>query len=63
MDKFLKLSAAWALYWIGHFISRGPMSWTDSERLHSFLYPAYNWCMGHSSELDKWDVIWKPANG
>lgn len=59
MPKFLAISIAYLLFWAGHFVSRGPMSWTDSERAHDVLYPIYNWLMCTSSDLDKWDILWK----
>ena len=45
--------ATWVLYAIGHALSR-PLVWWDSEVVAGVLYPAYNWCMFASSDVQEW---------
>jgi len=53
MQKFLSLF----LYYIGHFISI--FLYYD---LLSFLYPLYKKVMILSSDLDKYEKVWKNVN-
>ena len=58
----MKLIAAWALFWVGHIISRGPMNWTERQWVHDILYGFYNWCMCASSDLDNGNRIWRDCS-
>lgn len=43
----------WLWHELGHWISK-PMEWFD----WGWLYPAYDWCMLRSAELDTEDWMW-----
>ncbi len=50
--------ASWALYGLGHAVSR-PMTWWHRG---AWLYPAYNWLMLKSVAAQDWgggDGAWK----
>jgi hypothetical protein len=56
MSKYWKIPLAWLLHLVGH---------AASVLMHRFdwfwLYSPYQWCMMQSSDLDEWNIIWKPA--
>ena len=50
----MRKARIWLLFWIGHIISK-PMEWFD----WGCIYPAYNWCMSTSCDLDDDEWMWK----
>lgn len=60
MKKAIGWLAAWALFWMGHAVSR-PM-----ERFDWPLYPIYNRLMLASVDVQDWAAVsgpWEPRHG
>lgn len=55
---FHEKARIWLWYAIGHAISV-VSSWTPQGILWKLTYRPYNFCMNRSSDLDKYDWIWK----
>lgn len=51
MKKAIGWLASWALFWAGHFVSRGLM---HGQLLEESLYPIYNWLMNTSCHVQDW---------
>lgn len=53
----------WALFWTGHFVSRGPLIWLDDPKAEledepgpafSAAFRTYQWTMGTSHRIQVW---------
>ena len=69
MRKYWQIPASYVLHKVGHLISMlmGPVANLEDENgephwAFEWIYPAYQWCLGKSSDLDEWGVLWKPVN-
>jgi hypothetical protein len=50
MRRPLGFALSWALYGLGHIVSR-PMTWWG---ICGWLYPPYNWLMIRSCDVQDW---------
>ncbi|CAB3730205.1 hypothetical protein LMG22037_05515 [Paraburkholderia phenoliruptrix] len=54
MKRVIGWPIAWALFWIGHVLSRPLIWWHWADCLAPVLYPAYSRCMLASSDVQDW---------